>query len=590
MYKLLYISILSFVISFNTAAQGCMNLVWSDEFDTNGAPNPNVWGYDLGAGGYGNNEIQNYTNNAENVRIENGILIIEAKKGATGWTSARLKSTGKKSFTYGRIEFRAKLPAGSGTWPALWMLGESVNSVGWPACGEIDIMEHVGKDPGKVHASIHTPSSYGATQNTGITTVSSFSTDFHIYALEWTPDKMDFYVDNTLYYTYAPAVKNDQTWPFDKPAFIIMNVAMGGNWGSDSKYESGGLKNGIDPNLTSVRMEVDYVRYYNTNAKPTITGSTLINENQETTFSVPSNSGTNYQWTVPSDAQVIAGQGTSAINVKWGTSSGNVSLSLDATCGVVNASPLMVRVKKLPTDATYHVPIINNNTIIWEVIPTPDNSISLSNTSDWQIDYTINEPNNLPRLRYDFKSIVNLSNYKYIGLSLKTESSNPPSVVRLDMLDMNGNNNQDNLFKITDFATDNAYHTYVGSIASGSIFDLGSVQQLIMYINYGLYGQKGSGKFWINDVFFSTSNPLSTRFISQTDSYFKIYPNPATHFLRITAPEEISSVSLFNSLGKQMNVPLNYGEMNVDGLVPGIYFLQVKDKKGQIHSLTFSRK
>ena len=253
-----------FCMFLGLSLQGQNNscLVWSDEFDKNGSPDAANWGYDLGKSGYGNNEVQNYTNTSENIRIENGILIIEARKDANGWTSGRMKSQGKQSFTNGRIEFRAKLPAGSGTWPALWMLGENISSVGWPACGEIDIMEHVGKDPGVVQAAMHTTSSHGNTKNKGSVVVNDFSTAFHIYAVEWTETKMDFYVDNNLYYTYAPDIRNDQTWPYYKPQFIIMNIAMGGNWGSDTKLESEGLKNGIDPALNSVRMEIDYVRYY----------------------------------------------------------------------------------------------------------------------------------------------------------------------------------------------------------------------------------------------------------------------------------------------------------------------------------------
>lgn len=266
MKKQLIIILLTILWS-NVSGQNGYRLIWSDEFDMNQTPDISNWGYDLGNNGYGNNEVQNYTNSSENVRIENGILIIEAKKGTNGWTSARLKSQGKRSFTYGRIEFRAKLPAGSGTWPALWMLGESVSTAGWPACGEIDIMEHVGKNPGVVQAALHTPSSNGNTQNKGSSTVNEFSTTFHIYAVEWSESKMDFFIDNNLYYTYAPVTRNVQTWPFFNPSFIIMNIAMGGNWGSDTKYETGGLKNGIDPTLTSVRMEVDYVRYYTKETK-----------------------------------------------------------------------------------------------------------------------------------------------------------------------------------------------------------------------------------------------------------------------------------------------------------------------------------
>lgn len=238
------------------------DLVWSDDFNQGTQPNSSFWSYDLGQNGWGNNEVQNYTNNTENVRIEDGKLIIEAHKTADGWSSARVKTQGKKNFTYGRIEVKAKLPEGAGTWPAIWMLGEDISTDGWPACGEIDIMEHVGKDPGVVHSSLHTNASHGATQNTGTINVPSFSSGFHVYAVDWTPKKMDFSVDGNVFYTFNPSNKDEDHWPFHDSAFLILNIAMGGNWGSDPQYETGGLKNGIDPSLTTVRMEIDYVKVY----------------------------------------------------------------------------------------------------------------------------------------------------------------------------------------------------------------------------------------------------------------------------------------------------------------------------------------
>jgi len=239
-------------------------LIWSDEFNTGGTPSSSNWAYDIGHGssGWGNNEVQYYTDESKNVRIENGLLIIEALKEDGEWTSARIKTQGKQSFTYGTVKVRAKLPEGSGTWPAIWMLGSDITDAGWPACGEIDIMEHVGKDPAMVHSALHTPSSYGNTQNSGVTEVTDFSEAFHVYETEWTPDRITFKIDGNAFYSYEPSVKNDQTWPFNDPFFIILNIAMGGNWGSDSQYETSGMKNGIDPNLTQARMEIDYVRVY----------------------------------------------------------------------------------------------------------------------------------------------------------------------------------------------------------------------------------------------------------------------------------------------------------------------------------------
>jgi beta-glucanase (GH16 family) len=256
---------LFFLVGFSLAAYAQQDsLVWSDEFYGSGAPDPTKWGYDIGASGWGNNEVQNYTNSTLNSRQEEGVLIIEALKSYTGWTSARLLTHNKFDFTYGRVVFRAKLPVGSGTWPALWMLGSNIYSSGWPACGEMDVMEHVGKDQNVVHCAVHTPSSHGNTVNTKSKYIDNVSTEFHEYQVSWSPEKLEFSFDSILIYTYNPPVKNNSTWPFDKSCFIIMNIAMGGNWGSDPQYETGGKKNGIDPALTSARMEIDYVRVYQT--------------------------------------------------------------------------------------------------------------------------------------------------------------------------------------------------------------------------------------------------------------------------------------------------------------------------------------
>ncbi|MBD3616814.1 MAG: glycoside hydrolase family 16 protein [Gracilimonas sp.] len=240
------------------------DLIWSDEFNTTGSPNSNNWTYDIGHGnsGWGNNEVQYYTDESKNVRIENGMLIIDALKENNEWTSARIKTQGLKTFKFVTVKVRAKLPAGSGTWPAIWMLGSNITEIGWPASGEIDIMEHVGKDPGMIHSALHTPSSYGNTQNTGQMEVPDFSEEFHVYEAVWTPGSITFKIDGESFYTYNPSTKDADTWPFHDDFFIILNVAMGGNWGSDTEYETSGLKNGIDPNIDHARMIVDYVRVY----------------------------------------------------------------------------------------------------------------------------------------------------------------------------------------------------------------------------------------------------------------------------------------------------------------------------------------
>jgi beta-glucanase (GH16 family) len=261
--KLLMLFLIS-VASFPAGAQSFSKLVWSDEFDQPGAPDPKKWGYDVGDGcpnvcGWGNNELEYYTSDIKNARVENGSLIIEAHaeaKGGKSYTSARLVSKTKGDWLYGRIEVRARLPEGLGTWPAIWMLSTDWKYGGWPASGEIDIMEHVGLDPTIVHGTIHTETyNHGKrTQKEGMITVPTAMTVMHIYAINWTKDKIEFFVDDKMYHAVTRDPKEDfKGWPFDQKFHLILNLAVGGNWG--------GMK-GVDPNIWPKRMEVDYVRVY----------------------------------------------------------------------------------------------------------------------------------------------------------------------------------------------------------------------------------------------------------------------------------------------------------------------------------------
>lgn len=225
-------------------------LVWSDEFNTDGLPDPTKWGYDLGAGGWGNNEVQHYTSRAENAVVINGALKITLKKEAysgSNYTSARLLTKDKYSFKYGRVEVKAKLPAGGGTWPAIWMLGNNIGTVGWPACGEIDIMEHVGNQLNRIHGTLHYPGRSGGNADGNSRVITNASTEFHIYSAEWSADFIKIFVDDQLIHSVA----NSSAIPFNHNFFIIMNVAMGGNFGGV-----------VDPAVTTASMEVDYIRVY----------------------------------------------------------------------------------------------------------------------------------------------------------------------------------------------------------------------------------------------------------------------------------------------------------------------------------------
>jgi beta-glucanase (GH16 family) len=246
------------------------DLVWEDSFDVDGPVNTNNWHHQTfgpNGGQWFNGELQHYTDSQTNSFVSDGFLHIVAKRETTtqngislDFTSARLNS--KFAFTYGRVDVRAKLPFGDGTWPAIWTLGKNINEPGawfetqgfgntpWPACGEIDIMEHGLHATNEVSSAIHTPSSFGATVNTATQMLSDVANNFHVYSVNWSPNRITFLIDGQGYYTYEPVVQNADTWPFDLDQFILLNVAIGGIAGS------------VDPNFSESSMQIDYVRIY----------------------------------------------------------------------------------------------------------------------------------------------------------------------------------------------------------------------------------------------------------------------------------------------------------------------------------------
>lgn len=239
-------------------------LTWSDEFNgPNGsAPDPEKWVMETGGNGWGNHELEYYTSRRQNVRQEKGKLVIEAiKKPFTGpdgvrrdYTSARIVTEGLFAQKYGRFEARIKLPSGRGIWPAFWILGDDLKTAGWPACGEVDIMENIGSQPATNHGSMHGPGYSGGHALTASYTLphGRFSGGYHTFSLEWEPSVVRFYVDGHLYETRTPRDIPGKRWVFDHPFFILLNVAVGGNWpGSPDASTS-----------FPQRMLVDYVRVY----------------------------------------------------------------------------------------------------------------------------------------------------------------------------------------------------------------------------------------------------------------------------------------------------------------------------------------
>jgi beta-glucanase (GH16 family) len=229
-------------------------LVWEDNFNGNKLNTAN-WNFELGDGcpdrcGWGNNERQTYTTG--NHRIEDGYLTITARKEGENYTSTRITTEGKKEFTYGRIEARLQLPTGTGVWPAFWMLGANRDEVGWPLCGEIDIMEYVGKEPRTLYTTLHTKDSHGNSKNSRKAVVPDLEEGFHVFAIEWTETEIAFFVDDEHFYTFDPEERTQETWPFDRSFYIILNLAIGGNFGGSE----------IDDSMFPVEFVVDYVRVY----------------------------------------------------------------------------------------------------------------------------------------------------------------------------------------------------------------------------------------------------------------------------------------------------------------------------------------
>lgn len=248
-----YVILIVGVVSCSFAQQTQRKLVWEENF-IGKTLDEKVWNIEIGDGcpncGWGNNERQLYTDS--NHAIEKGNLVIKAKKEGNKYTSTRINTKSKKEFQYGRFEIRAKLPVANGLWPAFWMLGSNFKEAGWPKCGEIDILEYVGREPHVIFNSLHTQDSHGNTINTKKTTIPDIEKGFHLYAIDWDKDKIAFYVDNQLTYTFQPKEKNENTWPYNQPFYFLANLAIGGNFGGQI----------VDDAALPDYFYIDYIKVY----------------------------------------------------------------------------------------------------------------------------------------------------------------------------------------------------------------------------------------------------------------------------------------------------------------------------------------
>ncbi len=327
------ISIIQLFAVGYTFAQSCYELVWSEEFNYSGLPDSTIWTYEVGGGGWGNNELEYYTNKRlENARVQDSMLIIEARKesySGSQYTSARLITYNNKlSWKYGKIEARMKLPYGQGIWPAFWMMNNTIKEgVSWPGCGEIDIMEIIGGGEGrddKLYGTIHFSNANNVYEHWGGNyqlPQGIFNDDFHVFGIEWDSTSIQWFVDSIPY--YKANITSDFLSEFHGNFFILLNLAVGGNWPGS-------------PNTSTVfpqQLMVDYVRVYQLNAKAEIQGKTnVIKSEKGLVYSTVESNENVYNWKVPDNATIVSGQGTSQIVVDWGCSAGTVTCDITSSC------------------------------------------------------------------------------------------------------------------------------------------------------------------------------------------------------------------------------------------------------------------
>ncbi|NND77953.1 MAG: glycoside hydrolase family 16 protein [Flavobacteriales bacterium] len=356
MRSLLFIFILA---CGSLSSQTGEHLIWHDEF-RHDSLDVTKWVYDIGNGanGWGNNELQYYTNNGQNVKVEDGLLKIIGKQQAFGgfnYTSGKIKTKGKFAFNSGRIEIKAKFPSGQGLWPAVWMLPEDNFYGTWPVGGEIDIIEILGHETNKVHGTLHYGRYWPNNQMTGSSfTIGApdFASDFHIFEMEWTENSIKWSVDGTMYNEIAINDISNDLWPFDQDFHLIMNLAIGGNWP--------GSPNGSTP--WPAEMHVEYVRLFQNTDDVYISGRDHVHKDAtNVSYKVLDIPGASYFWIVPSGASITSGQGTNEILVDWTNAGGTIEVEIDKCCSMY---PISLTVNVLESECSSNIYDANGNKLL----------------------------------------------------------------------------------------------------------------------------------------------------------------------------------------------------------------------------------
>nr|WP_321453868.1 family 16 glycosylhydrolase [uncultured Carboxylicivirga sp.] len=561
-YKIFSFTIvLSFlIISQKIKAQECQTLVWSDEFET---PNLNVnnWTYETGNGqdGWGTGQLDYATNRAENVRVENGKLLLELREenyAGYQYTSGRLVSYQKQSFQYGRIEARIKGVDTQGLGFAFWMLGDDYETVWWPKCGEIDIMENTGSDLSFNIGTAHFQESWGHHYNQGSYALPSgkFADDFHTFALEWTPQHLKWFIDDVNYHTFDISEPINGYRPFDRPFFIILSVGVGGSysWNPDASTQ------------LPMSAEIDYVRVYKGAFSASIQGENSVMEgDKSTTYSIDTPGAINYNWTVPEGASITSGQGSNEIMVDWGSKSGDITVETTGTCGNNTYTlPVEVQSQHTSNNIALNKPAFasSQENASYAAAYCVDGNESTRWASNW----------NQPEWLY-----VDLENtYNINQVILKWQYAHASAYE----------------IQISDNAQD--WNTiYTETAGNGETDDItlnGSGRYLRILCNQR-NTEWGFSLFEL-EVYGSTPTEINENLFES----IKLYPNPAKNSVTIEDVNHVlNEINIFNSAGQavqkvEIHSPVQFIPLN--GLPAGMYFVKCSGPKKSIIKTLFITK
>lgn len=542
LFKILLTFFLTIQYGFSQVDVVYNNLVWSDEFDANGSVNSTKWFHQtqLPAGGnWFNGEVQHYTSQLTNSFVNNGFLNIVAKKepftdqGFTKqYTSARLNS--KFAFLYGRVDVRAKIPTNQGTWPAIWMLGKNVNEDGgffdstfgttnWPACGEIDIMEH-GITPSQqanyIQSALHTPSSFGNTTNIGGIIANNLGNDYHVYSMNWSPFQITFLLDGVPFYTYNPAIKTPSNWPFNAQQYLLLNIAMGGIAGT------------IPANFTQTSMEVDYVRVY----------QNILIDNQ-----APTNFTANIGAVTSSTIELLLNANDNSGNVTYNIVYSGGTISLANPSGVQKS----VVVPNLLPNTNYSFSVsasdLAGNNFVSNPIPlnaTTTGIIGCSGTSSAAQDGTFT-------IGYNYA-------FETIGTDVK---------ITFEMLDT------DKVGVVAFLRRQSPYTETQMTNVSGNIFTKTITGQIIgSTISYAAKFAYSGGLSVTNYFSYVVGNNCSLEVSNPSKLDQLSFENPVGEYLNITSDTVIDTVEIYDMLGKLiLKTTNNVNNIDVKNLSKGMY-------------------